>query len=86
MKKIWVLVIGFLMGAVSALISVILILEDKISSTDVKINRPKIKNSVNSDQDFTTQITTMVKNKKKEREAARALRKANRLIKKQTKN
>lgn len=79
MKKFWGYISAFLAGIASALIMVILILKNKISSSTIEISRPKIKNSSDSKQDFTNEIQTAIKkaekqNKKEQRKQRRTER------------
>jgi len=61
MKKFWGYLSAFLGGLASAFLITILILKNKISQATIEITRPKIKNSPEAKQDFTSQIIDAVK-------------------------
>jgi len=83
MKKFWGYISAFLGGGVVFLLSVILILKNKISSSTIEIKRPKIKNSSESKQDFTSEIINV--SKKANKESKKEQRRQKKLIKKQNK-
>ena len=84
MKKYWGYLSAFLGGLATALVFVWLTVRNKISTSTIEITRPKIKNSADSKQDFTSQIIGAAK--KADKQLKKEQRKANRLAKKQRGN
>lgn len=84
MKKIWGYISAFLGGMATAFLIVILIIKNKISQSQIDIIRPKIKNSPEAGQDFTSNIIDVVKksNEKLKKEIRKENRKQKRLLKK----
>jgi len=76
MKKIWGYISAFLGGVATALVFVWLTVRNKISTSTIEITRPKIKNSNDSEQDFTSQIIESAK--KADKKLKRKQRKLNR--------
>jgi hypothetical protein len=79
MKKFWAYISTFLIGMVTGLIAMVLIVKNKLSNNTIEINRPKIKNSPNGEQDFTNDISSAIKkmpNKRDERKLKRRARKS----------
>jgi len=84
MKKVWGYISAFLGGVATALVFVWLTVRNKISTSKIEITRPKIKNSSDSEQDFTSQIIGAAK--KADKQLKKEQRKAKRLAKKQGEN
>jgi len=86
MKKFWGYISAFLGGVATALVFVWLTVRNKISTSTINIKRPKIKDSQDSKQDFTSQIIAATKkaerlNKKEIRQQRRQERKSKRKLK-----
>lgn len=85
MKKIWPYISAFLAGTTTILLSIIILFRNKISSTSIEISRPKIKNSPDGFQQFTSEINKNIP-ASDERKIERQQRKLNKLKNRRKKN
>ena len=81
MKDFWLYLSVFFGGFIAGLIVMVLILKGKLQNNTIQIRRPKIKNSPDGDQDFTSEIKTTSRRTKQDKASQKEARK----IKRQTK-